>query len=256
MKYEFHSNLIFDIGMHDGKDAAYYLHRGFNVVAVEANPVLCREAAAKFADTLKSGRLHIENVAVGKERGRLPFYVSSNSLLSSFDSTLAAREQTSVQTIEIDFVRAADLFAKYGVPYYLKIDIEGADTYCLEDLDKETRPKYISFENGPRIEEDIRRLTDLGYRRFKLISSQHLLRFAPPNQPESLMRRLRRRVRRKCLNLKNGRWRDDWSFEAGSTGPFGEETDGKWVDGAKVVQLFHEWRKLDPESWYDVHAAL
>ena len=33
-------NLIYDVGMSNGDDTAYYLHRGFRVVAIEANPLL------------------------------------------------------------------------------------------------------------------------------------------------------------------------------------------------------------------------
>ena len=35
------SKVIFDLGMHNGDDTAFYLSRGFNVVALEANPALC-----------------------------------------------------------------------------------------------------------------------------------------------------------------------------------------------------------------------
>jgi hypothetical protein len=35
------------------------------------------------------------------------------------------------------------------MPYYLKIDIEGADLLCLKALEKfEEKPKYISIEAG------------------------------------------------------------------------------------------------------------
>ena len=32
--------LIYDVGMHNGDDTAYYLRRGFRVVAIEPNPAL------------------------------------------------------------------------------------------------------------------------------------------------------------------------------------------------------------------------
>jgi hypothetical protein len=35
---EAHSDLIYDVGLLDGADTAYYLFRGFRVVAVDANP--------------------------------------------------------------------------------------------------------------------------------------------------------------------------------------------------------------------------
>jgi hypothetical protein len=39
-------NLIYDVGMNDGNDTAYYLSRGFRVVAIEANPVLVEQLSA------------------------------------------------------------------------------------------------------------------------------------------------------------------------------------------------------------------
>ena len=35
-----HPDLIYDIGQHTGEDTAFYLGKGFRVVAVEANPTL------------------------------------------------------------------------------------------------------------------------------------------------------------------------------------------------------------------------
>ena len=36
-------DLIYDVGMHNGSDTAYYLHKGFRVLAIEANPVLAKQ---------------------------------------------------------------------------------------------------------------------------------------------------------------------------------------------------------------------
>jgi hypothetical protein len=41
-------NLIFDIGMNVCEDTDFYLEKGFRVVAVEANPAACRNAAEKY----------------------------------------------------------------------------------------------------------------------------------------------------------------------------------------------------------------
>ena len=34
------NNLIFDVGLHTGQDTAFYLKKGFRVIAIEANPLL------------------------------------------------------------------------------------------------------------------------------------------------------------------------------------------------------------------------
>jgi hypothetical protein len=33
-----HEDLIYDIGMHQGEDTEFYLQKGFNVIAFEADP--------------------------------------------------------------------------------------------------------------------------------------------------------------------------------------------------------------------------
>jgi predicted RNA methylase len=43
-----HSDLVYDVGMNNGDDSAFYLRAGFRVVAVEANPLLCRAAESRF----------------------------------------------------------------------------------------------------------------------------------------------------------------------------------------------------------------
>jgi hypothetical protein len=44
--------LIYDLGMNNGDDTDYYLKRGFEVVAVEANPALCQVARDRFAEAI------------------------------------------------------------------------------------------------------------------------------------------------------------------------------------------------------------
>ena len=44
--------LIFDIGFNNGDDTAHYLTRGFEVLAVEANPELVEAGRKRFADAI------------------------------------------------------------------------------------------------------------------------------------------------------------------------------------------------------------
>ena len=65
--------LIYDVGMHNGDDTAYYLWRGFRVVAIEPNPGLVATAAERFRREIEAGELKVLNVAVAAEDGELPF---------------------------------------------------------------------------------------------------------------------------------------------------------------------------------------
>ena len=69
-------NLIFDLGMYEGQDSRFYLSKGFRVVALEANPELCRRNAETFAAEIASGQLRIVQKALWHEAGQqIPFYV-------------------------------------------------------------------------------------------------------------------------------------------------------------------------------------
>ena len=48
-----YDDLIYDVGLHKGEDAEFYLRKGFRVVAFEADPDLiafCRERLKEFID--------------------------------------------------------------------------------------------------------------------------------------------------------------------------------------------------------------
>ncbi len=49
-----HLDLIYDIGIHNGDDTAYYLSRGYRVVAVDANPLMMDAARQKFAEAVSA----------------------------------------------------------------------------------------------------------------------------------------------------------------------------------------------------------
>ena len=48
---------MYDVGMHNGNDAAFYLHQGYRVVAIEADPVFVEQAKWRFAQEIREGRL-------------------------------------------------------------------------------------------------------------------------------------------------------------------------------------------------------
>src|SRR5437870_2159547 len=87
------ANLIIDVGMHNGDDTAYYLHEGFNVLAIEANPQLCEKGARRFRQAISQGRLTILNCAIHKRKGQLPFFINEeHTEWSSFDKSIACRD--------------------------------------------------------------------------------------------------------------------------------------------------------------------
>src|SRR5262245_6208551 len=62
-----HQDLIYDVGMNNGDDTAYYLRRGFRVVAIEADTRLAKYAGERFGTQISSGQLRILNIGIAAE---------------------------------------------------------------------------------------------------------------------------------------------------------------------------------------------
>ena len=90
---------------------------------------------------------------------------------NSFDRNIASRNGLPHRPIPVQFRPFRDLLRQYGTPFYLKVDIEGHDHYCVDDLDRADLPQCIPLEMGPL--EMLFKLRDLGYERFKLITQNN-----------------------------------------------------------------------------------
>ena len=246
------SNLIFDVGMNTGDDTHYYLKLGYKVIAVEANPLLTSQATKTFSEFIKKGQLVIINNGIAKEHGVFDFWINnSNSEWSSFDYTLATKNNTPVSKIEIETITLSDLFIKYGTPYYLKIDIEGYDEFCLEQIDSANRPLYVSCEANTANLLDVLKVK--GYTKFKMINQASgfspFTRFSEGLYFPSLLRKIAWRLKTKVSSSKFG-----------DSGPFAESTKGSWKTFEQIKKDFNFYYRGDDKpinklSWYDFHAT-
>ena len=274
-----HQDLIYDVGMNNGDDTAYYLRRGFRVVAIEADTRLAKCAGERFGTQISSGQLRILNIGIAAEEGELPFWIcESHSEWSSFDRKIASRDGCPHHEVMVRCRRFGSILEEFGIPYYLKIDIEGNDFLCLQDLDPQRLPKFISME---AISPDL--LAERGFRRFKAISQFNFLPIELPPAPEQrryeriqwmlrtrnpLIRAFRLFGGRGWLNRQQNRCRRhaDWMFPFGSSGPFGEELPGRWLSHDELVATFEHllklkeqkhsspfWTEKEYSFWVDVH---
>jgi FkbM family methyltransferase len=142
MKYD--PKLIYDVGMNNGDDTAYYMWRGFRVLAIEANPELVQNALTRFAREIRTGRL-ILNVGIAEEQESvLPFWIcDADSRLSSFDRGLASLNGSCPHhEIRVPYRGFRSILEEFGVPFYMKVDIQGYD-YPLRERSR--RPLKIWF---------------------------------------------------------------------------------------------------------------
>lgn len=270
----YRDDLIFDVGFHRGEDTAFYLAKGFSVVAVEANPDLAEKGLDRFADAVEQGRLVLVHAAVAPTPGPVTFYANEHTDWGTTDPEWAARNTTQYgsppsATMTVPGVTFGSLLDEHGVPHYLKVDIEGADLLCLEALrDHDARPSYVSIESDKRrwrgVVREFDLLRELGYRRFKVVNQEKVPSQAVPT-PAAVGRDT------------------EWTFPMGASGLFGDEAPGRWLGRRAALlryaavhvryRLYGDYgvfrfrpgprgyparglqKIFGPPAWYDTHAA-
>lgn len=232
-------NLIYDVGLHHGQDTEFYLKKGFDVVAFEANPenaALCRK---KFADAIERKQLTIVEGAIVEKPSvaaeKVKFYRNvDHSPWGSTNEDWAYRNEvmgTSNEIIEVDAVDFSSCIERYGVPHYLKADIVGSETICLKALlEFENRPDYLSIRSEKvifkKLEDEFQLLEELGYNKFKAIQQEFSHLRMPIDSP----------IEGKI----------NYEFQEGASGPFGEESEGKWKTKEQVLK---DYRKVFVLYW-------
>ncbi|MEZ5346268.1 MAG: hypothetical protein R2681_12025 [Pyrinomonadaceae bacterium] len=234
-------NLIYDVGMNTGQDTDYYLKRGFNVIAFEADPNNVSFCQNRFAQHIASGQLIIVEGAITEKHaashpdGRVKFYQNEDHpLWGSTCKDFAGRNEvlgTTNKLIEVSAVNFSRCLEEYGIPLYLKADIVGDEILCLRALrDFNEKPDYVSIRSEKVIFKKLKRefklFTELGYDRFKAVQ-QDVTDWHVEYKDE------------------DGR-ENDHIFEEGASGPFGEDTEGEWRDKETVI---NEYRRIFKYYW-------
>jgi len=278
-------DLIYDVGMHNGDDTAFYLHQGFRVIAIEADPQLVDAAMRSFPCELTSGRLTILNVGVAETAGTGTFWICEGiPEWNSFHLKVSSRLGEKHHAIEIETRLFSDILDEYGVPFYLKIDIEGNDYLCIRDLAGRLLPPFISVEAENTGDNEnlsdtealaiLSALHDAGYRRFKLISQYDFT----PELYSDIAASSQWFLQRILNSAVNGRLHGpfakrltykDWllrkhryQFAKDSSGPWGEGTPGRWLSFEQAKALHKKARERHFKKpnvgkwsfWCDWHA--
>lgn len=228
---------IFDVGLHKGEDTDYYLKKGFRVVAFEADPDLINLCKAKFNKEITTGDLAIVEGAIvdfdktEETPDRIKFYKNNKtSVWGTVVTEWADRNKwlgSDSEIIEVPTINFSKCIEKYGVPYYIKIDIEGMDTVCLRSLlNVQERPSYISIESNKvhfdGLMEEIELFKKLGYDEFQAINQTKVQRQKEPQNTEE----------GDYLNYK---------FKSGSTGLFGADLKTQnWLNTEDIVSRYQK----------------
>lgn len=259
------ADLIFDVGVNDGVDSAYYLTKSRRVIGVEASPPACERLQRRFASEIAEGRYTLLNVGIARDRGEMPFWVCDDHPdWSSFSQEIASRQGSRHHPVTVPTCSFADVIAEHGVPTFAKIDIEGHDRLCLEALTPDTAPPYISVELSHADGSLVDLLAELGYRDFKIVSQTS---FAPVSTlltralyALSGRSRVTRRLHSFDRRCRGAAGDGDWKFAMGSSGPFGPTAPGRWVNAGRARATWRFLHDIDKRyggvlgEWYDIHA--
>lgn len=167
------NKLVFDIGANKGNKVKAFLLMGFSVVAVEPEKKSLSTLYYRFK---KNKRVTIVEKGVSDQAGILTINIAEgrsglNTLSDKWVGSLETKEDNRWQrehsfrdSYEVKVTTLHELFSTYGLPYYIKIDVEGFEVNVLKGMDR--MPAFLSFEtNLPEFREEtlecIRCLEDL-----------------------------------------------------------------------------------------------
>lgn len=253
--------LIYDVGVENGDDSAYYLHKGFRVVGIEASPIAVEKLRVRFAKEISDGVYTLLPVGIAEEAGHATFWVcDDHPPWSSFDREIASRRGSRHHAVTVETRPFRSILHEFGAAVFCKIDIEGNDDLCIRDFSVKTRPTYVSVEliHG---HDQLRLLRDRGYSSFKIISqrtfrqpSNAYLRLSP-----ILPAPLRRAIAAATARLLRYQPDRDWLYRPGCSGPFGEETAGPWrsfEQACRTREAIERSGGMRQFDWHDIHARL
>lgn len=139
--------LCFDVGANIGNRVDAFLNIGARVIAIEP-----QEDCVSVLEKKYGKKIQIVNKGVGAKEEFLDFYTSQTSVLSSFSTDWIKSVEISnrfsnsnwnkVQKIEITTLDK--LINKFGLPVFIKIDVEGYENEVLMGLSHQI--KTLSFE--------------------------------------------------------------------------------------------------------------
>ncbi len=167
-------DLVFDIGAHVGDRIRAFRRLGARVVAVEPQPALFRTLTALFG---RDAAVTLVPSAVGRVAGTAMMMINldnptTSTLSTDFIEASRGAEgweaQAWPQSLPVHVTTLDELITTYGVPSFIKIDIEGFEAESLAGLSHRIPALSFEFTTIQRAVglASLERCTALGYTRF------------------------------------------------------------------------------------------
>ncbi|MFL9823734.1 FkbM family methyltransferase [Rhodoplanes sp. SY1] len=168
-------DLVFDVGAHVGDRTAAFRRLGARVVAVEPQPHLVKVLTVLYG---RDRAVAIEPAVVGRSEGTAELLINtSNPTISTASTAFVAAaagapgwaEERWTERLEVPMTTLDALIARYGVPAFIKIDVEGFEAEALLGLSHMVAALSFEFTT---IQRDVAlaaldRCVALGYEKFE-----------------------------------------------------------------------------------------
>lgn len=229
---------IIDFGANRGQNLEYFFKRADLVIAVEANPILCEYIQNEFANYVTNGQLIVENCAVSEKDSNegLAFYIhktrdylstSTNQELNPNYKKILIKGKSPGAIIQ-EHTKPADSFL------YAKFDLEGFDAIALNKMISQGYVSdFISIE-AHTVDCLVAILNIREVKGLKLLEGTDIVKkYSWAN----------------ILTLDETI--EKFSFKLHSSGPFGDDITGEWLD----KRIFLDYFLLKRFGWKDIHAT-
>lgn len=150
------NSLCFDVGANIGNRTSIFLNIGYNkVLAIEPQKDCLSILHSKFD---KNNKVIIIEKALSDKIGFNKIYISDANTISSMDTEFISEVKNDRfknynwnNFYDIETTTLDSLIIEYGLPDFIKIDVEGFELNTLKGLSKSI--KFISFEYTPELHQ-------------------------------------------------------------------------------------------------------
>mgnify|MGYP001374673666 CR=1 FL=1 len=156
--------LCFDIGANMGNKSQLMLSLGSKVIAFEPQTQCYDNLVSRFHN---DDNIIIEKIALSNYRGESSIFISNAHTISSMSTEFIGEvkksrfasynwnEQEPVNTDMLD-----NMISKYGVPNFIKIDVEGYEYEVLTGLSDPDSVNLVSIEFTPELKHNTKKCMD------------------------------------------------------------------------------------------------
>ena len=190
-------DLFFDIGAHLGSKSKQFLDKDLKAIMVEPLPKCVEQLKIIFKN---KDNVEIIQKAVGKTSGKTPLEVNTkmpatSTMAKHWKSGRFSNEKWD-QKIIVEMTTLDDLIKIYGVPKYIKIDVEGFELDVLLGLSQ--KAGIISFEFTSEFLDQtincLNHLKKIGYQEYNFSIGERRKFYTHWSNTEDLIQELRNEI--------------------------------------------------------------